>query len=508
MNTKQNTSWRQKLFGSDRPSRDAVRAAIWLAALLAAVILLNVLVGLIPGGVTLLDLTDNDQFSVSAETERFVKKLKEDITVYVLCPNDVMTPTLETLLARYEMLSRHVRVETVDVTRDTEILAKFSGADSMSDYSIIVESARRYRMIDSSNLYYYYIEGLSTTFSPYEYYSFVHSDQYYSVAYAYYNQYGISLDSVTHYCYRAEAAIGEAIDYVTAETIPHVYVAKGHNEQSLGSTLQSFMSQVSLDHEDINLRDVAALPNDISTLLIYAPATDFTESEADMIIAHLAAGGNVLLVTGPENATMPQLARITAAMGMSPMQGVLHEGNANNYVDVPTALKPAINSEHTITSTGVTNNYVVTYPNTHGIAISSTLPENVTVSKLFATSDATYVVAEDGTEKDIGVTAVAAAAQNSKTGAKLVWFSSVDAFNDTLVEQNGGNALYYLTMSMYWQSKTYTPTIGDIASVDLTEGVLEVNDFSVILLSVIFVILVPVACLAIGISIRVRRKRR
>lgn len=508
MNNQQPLSFKERLLGHDRPSRDAVRVTVLLAALVAAIIVINLLVGLIPKGITLIDVTDNDQFTISATTKDFVKKVKEDVTIYVLCPTNVMTPTLDALLARYQMANSHIRIKTVDAQSDTEFQKKFSGAESMSDYSVIVESARRYRMIDSSSMYYYVIEGLNATFTPQEYYSFRYSDSYTQIAKAYYQQYGLYIDDVTHYCFCAEEVISRAIDYVTAETIPHVYVAKGHNEKEFGTTLTSFLAQVALDYENINLRDVTALPADMATLVIYAPATDFTESEADMVISYLSAGGNVLLVTSPDNATMPNLARIAAVMGLSALEGVIHEGNANCYVDVPTALNPSINGEHTITSTGVSNKYAVVMPNSHGISVASTLPSNVTVTKLFATSDAAYIVESDGTEKDIGATAIAVAAQNSETGAKLAWFASAEALDDALVEKNGGNSLYYLTMSMYWQSKSYTSTIGTINSIDLTSDVMEVTDFSALLLGAIFVIFLPVACLAAGLSIRARRKRR
>ena len=186
MNNQQPLSFKERLFGHDRPSRDAVRVTVLLAALVAAIIVINLLVGLIPKGITLIDVTDNDQFTISATTKDFVKKVKEDVTIYVLCPTNVMTPTLDALLARYQIANSHIRIKTVDAQSDTEFQKKFSGAESMSDYSVIVESARRYRMIDSSSMYYYVIEGLNATFTPQEYYSFRYSDNYTQIAKAYY----------------------------------------------------------------------------------------------------------------------------------------------------------------------------------------------------------------------------------------------------------------------------------------------------------------------------------
>jgi hypothetical protein len=200
--------------------------------------------------------------------------------------------------------------------------------------------------------------------------------------------------------------------------------------------------------------------------------------------------------------------RIAGTMGLSPIAGVIHEGNANRFDTTDTNIKPAINDKHTITAPGVESGYVVLMPNSHGISVASKLPENVTVTSLLTTSDAAYVVNADGTETAIGTVSVGVAAQNSKTGAKLVWYSSVEAFADAAVEKNSGNALYYLAMTLYWQNKTYQSTLPAITPIELTRNIMAVNSFSAILLSLVLVILIPVTALVIGISIRLRRKRR
>jgi ABC-2 type transport system permease protein len=147
-------------------------------------------------------------------------------------------------------------------------------------------------------------------------------------------------------------------------------------------------------------------------------------------------------------------------------------------------------------------------PNSHGIAVDAKLPENVTVTSLLTTSDSAYVADADGKETTLGAVSVGVAAQNSKTGAKLVWYSSVEAFADSAVEKNSGNALYYLAMTLYWQNKTYQSTLPAITPVELTRSIMAFNSFSAILLSIVLVIFIPVAALVIGISIRMRRKRR
>ena len=199
---------------------------------------------------------------------------------------------------------------------------------------------------------------------------------------------------------------------------------------------------------------------------------------------------------------------IAKTMGLNPLAGVIREGNANRFDKTDTNIKPTVNSQHTITASGVENGYVMHMPNSHGISVDAKLPENVTVTSLLTTSDSAYVVATDGSETTLGAVSVGAAAQNSKTGAKLVWYSSVEAFADTTVEKDSGNSLYYLTMSLYWQNKSYQTALPAIEPVEMTRSVMEVNGFSAILLTLVLVILIPVATLVIGLSIRTRRKRR
>ncbi len=508
MNMKQQNTLLSRLLGTTRTDKAGAMTVVMTAALLACLLVLNLLVGLIPKSVTMLDTTDNDQYAVSDTSIKFVRSLKEDVTIYVLCPTSAMSPTMEAILSHYQAASRHIKVVPVDVSRDTEIIQKYAASSLSGAYSMIVASEQRYRLVDSSNFSYYSIDGLGTTFTPSEYVQFYNSDSYLQIAYAYYNQYGVSIDSVTHYRYRAEEAISQAIDFVTAETIPHVYVAKGHNEAALGDMFLSFITQVGLTYEDINLRDVTALPDDVSTLVIHAPKTDLTETETAMVLSFMENGGNVLLITDGDSAALPNLMSIAKAMGLSPASGVIHEGNANLFDTTATNIKPTVNSQHTITASGVESGYVMHMPNSHGILVDTTLPENVTVTSLLTTSDSAYVVAADGSETTLGAVSVGVAAQNSKTGAKLVWYSSVEAFSDATVEKDSGNSLYYLTMSLYWQNKSYQTALPAIEPVEMTRSVMEVNGFSAILLTSVFVILIPVAALVIGLSIRTRRRRR
>lgn len=512
MNEQQNnTSFFSRLFGEDRPSRAGVRSVAIFALLLAAVILLNVLVAWIPRSVTLLDLTENDQFSISADSTSFLKKLKEDVTIYVICANGEIGPTMETFLAQYSAASKHISIEVLDPAEDMKKVEEFGlSAETLAgtaSYVLVVESDRRYLLLDAAGFSIYYIDGLGEL-PALSYLSLMNQSESYLYQLAqYYAQYDIDIFAATPYLC-SEREVTKAIDYVTSETIPHVYVASGHSEAEFGTYVSSFLQEAALQYEYLNLRDVTDIPDDASALLIYAPAVDFTESEAQMVLNYMDRGGYVTLMTNPDNTSMPNLMRIAESMGFLPIDGVIHEGNANYFDTDSSSIKPKINESHTITAGGASSGYAVVLPRTHGITTVDIVPSNLSMSALFATSESAYVVNEDGTETDLGQTAVAVASENSATGARFAWFACQNALEDDAVKETGINAMYYLATSLYsWQYREYTARI-EPSPILMESSQMEIESFSGYIVGALLAGLIPLVCLGIGISVRVRRKTR
>lgn len=513
MNEHQNTSFFSRVFGGDRPSKAGVRSVAVFALVLAAVILINVLLSLIPYSSVAIDLTEEKQFSVSSQTTSFLKQLKEDVTIYAFCAYGELGPTMQTFLSRYEAASSHVKVRVVDPIADSKTVEKFGlvGQDIFDSgtYVFAIESARRHQLVDATQFSLYYVEGLGEVSAmQYLYWMSLDQQTLYQLA-QYYAQYEIDIFAATPYMC-SESVLTMAIDYVTSPTIPHTYVVRGHGEAEFGTYMLSFLEKMALEYEEIRLNDVDSIPADASSLLIFAPATDFSSRDTEMVLSYMEAGGHVTLVTGPENTSMPNLMRIANSVGLAPIEGIVHEGNAS-YFDKElgtAAIKPSINSEHSVTSSGASNNYTVVLPDAHGIQMPETAASNLSTAALFATSNSAYLVNEDGTETELGYTALGAAVLNTTTGSKFVWFTSQKAFGDEAAEKSGINALYYLATALFgWQYRDYTPSIQPAAT-EIVGTQMETEDMSVYLLGCIFAGLIPVACLGIGISVRVRRKSK
>ena len=178
-----------------------------------------------------------------------------------------------------------------------------------------------------------------------------------------------------------------------------------------------------LEYDLLSLQIGDTVPADASCVIINAPAFDLTDAAYTALSDYVAGGGNLMLITKPENTSMPNLMRLAKAFGMQGTTGgMLHEGNANRYVgDKSHILLPAINNQDPLLGQAQSQNLTMIMPNAHGILIDETLPADVSVSVMFAAADA-YTKAADGSETDYGAVPTGVQAQNTKTGARFAWY--------------------------------------------------------------------------------------
>lgn len=487
-----------------RTARAGARALISVAIVLVAVILLNLLVSLLPATLTDVDLTENGLYSISATTKKLLSSLEEDVTVYVLGSNGRVADMPGRLLDRYTAASGHLDVKVVDATADAALWAEYPDVDvaALSNYSMLVVSNRRYTVVDFASARYYEVEGLGPV--PAAQYEQLMTNT--EILYYYYQYYGIDLTKSAPY-YALEEQLTHAVEYVTAPVIPHMYVLEG--SRPLGNMLTSFVEMVQPETEELSPDSVQAIPVTAAPLVIHAPTDDLSEATTQKVLDFIANGGKLLLITSPANAAMPNLARVTAAFGVTPIEGVLYEGNANNFKDVPTALLATVNAQHEVTNAfSAYGNPLV--PNAHGIAGVAQKPEGMSVTELFTTSTSTYLIGADGKETTLGKTAVCVAAEHETTGASLVWLSSADAIDDAVINANSqiATAIFHVAMALDWQSEEFSSSLEAIEPVSMTETPMNVTDTVLIALGTVLVIAIPGVLLVAGIAIRIRRGRR
>lgn len=84
--------------------------------------------------------------------------------------------------------------------------------------------------------------------------------------------------------------------------------------------------------EDLSLLSEGEIPQDAAALLIYAPQSDLSESERDLILDYLQQGGRLLLVTDYSEEERPNLDAVTAYYGLSSVDGIVLEEDASRHM--------------------------------------------------------------------------------------------------------------------------------------------------------------------------------
>lgn len=476
----------------------SARALVTVAVLLVALVLIQLAFSLIPAAHRQNDTTTSGIYSISSVTKRHLASRVEPVTVYVVCEGGKMDIMPRVLLDHYAATG--IDVVVLDPDKDAERLAAYH-LPAVSNYMMIVESARRYTSFDLASCQYYYVEGLGQV--PVSQYA-----QLLAYAELYQSYYGVDVTVATPY-FSLESTLTGAIEYVTLPTIPHLHVSTGNGERELGETALTMLDQMATEYETVDLSSGADIPEDASPLLIYAPSRDLSDAVTAKVRAYLQSGGELLLITSPANTAMPNLMSLAADFGLLPLSGdVLHEGNANNFYQTATAIVPAVNSQHDITYSVSSSGYSPIMPNAHGIVTGATKPEGVTATVLLSTSASAYAVGADGTETDVGAVALGVVATNETNGAKLAWYSSADAFTEDTAAQITPASLYYLLLTVAWEKDAYTSSLETIAPVDMTDSPVYLDVPAVIGWSVALVLIVPLCVLIPAIVVRVRRARR
>ena len=123
-----------------------------IVAAVAVTVVLNMVVGQLPGSWTSLDLTGSKLYSLTDQTKEYLKNMGQDVTIYVLVNEDNEDTVLGQTLDRYEELSEHIHVQYVDPIQNPRFHTQYTSGN-ISANSLIVVSDKRSRVIDAGDIY-------------------------------------------------------------------------------------------------------------------------------------------------------------------------------------------------------------------------------------------------------------------------------------------------------------------------------------------------------------------
>nr|WP_294580356.1 GldG family protein [uncultured Blautia sp.] len=456
------------------------------AVVIAIVVVLNLVVQEIPSKYREIDLSSQKLYTIGEQTEKILKNLKKDVTLYYIAQDGTESSDIKNLLEKYEEGSKHITVEQKDPAVSPKFASQYT-SDNISNNSIIVVCGDKSKVVDYSSMY-------ET-----------------SINYQTYSQEVTGFDG--------EGQLTSAINYVVSDNMPVLYNLEGHDESSMSETMKETIEKANIEIKSLNLLSEEAVPDDAECLFIFAPATDLTKEEADKIISYLENGGTALIVSNYTDEDMSNFESVLENYGVQPVDGIVLEGNTDNYVSQnPYYLLPNIESGEITSELSSQSRYVLV-PLAQGIKKADNIRDTLNISSILTTSDSAYsktnlkdmdtMEKEDGDIDgpfDLAVSITEKVGDDKET--QIAYFASASIFNDSINSMVSGTNYELLSASLAWMCSTDDSNQISIPSksydtTTLTVPTADINFWSIFVTGVL-----PVCILLIGFGIWMKRRKQ
>lgn len=457
--------------------RGGTYSIIITAVVLAILVVVNIFASNLPATVTKPDISASKLYSVTGNTKVVVNNLREDVTIYWIVQADKEDTIIQRLLEKYDSLSDHLSV----VKRNPDVYPTFAQQytdGEVQNNSLVVVCGERSRYIDYSDIY-------------------VQDMDVYSYSYT------TSFDG--------EGAITSAIDYVTSDDLPVLYLVDGHGESGLPASFADTLTKENIETAQLTLATVDEIPEDADALMIYSPQSDISEEEQTMLADYVTNGGKLLVLAGPvQEGKLENLTALLAAYGVTAADGIVVEGDREHYAfQMPYILIPDM-GESTITDPLAEDRYYAMLPIAQGLVTSGSA--RGTVTELLTTSDAAFsklagfeLDTYEKEEGDIDGPFALAVDIEDTGGGELIWFSASALLEDIYNAYSSG-ANSDLVMNSLAKLMGEREALA-ICSKSLNYNYLTISEQSSATLKVVMIGLVPLIYLGIGIAVAVHRRR-
>ena len=448
------------------------------AVVLAILIAVNVFASALPSTLTRQDISAAQLYSVTSNTKVVVNNLNDDVTIYWVVQSGEEDEVIENLLERYDSLSDHITVEK----RNPDVYPTFTQQytdEEVANNSLVVECGDKSRYIPFDDIYLGEVNAYTGMYSATD--------------------------------FDGEGAITSAIDYVTSDEYPLVYLLEGHGEGDLPEELADRIEKENLETDTLSLLSVDAIPEDADCIFIYAPQSDISQEEKEMLSDYVSGSGKLLVCAGAvEGGLLENLYSLLSDYGVTAYEGLVVDTDRAHYALAPYLLMPDLNSA-AATDPLIESNYYTVFPLAVGLTVDGDTGTG-TVTELLTTSDQSYSKAagydletyewEEGDAE--GPFAVGLSVEDSG-GGQIYWFASdqflADEYNALSSGANQDLAINALS-DLIGESEAMA-----IRSRSLSYNYLTINAATASLLQVLMIGVFPLLFLAVGIYIVVRRRR-
>jgi len=460
-------------------------AALLIVGVLAALVVVNVLVGQIPGK---LDLTQNQLFSLSDQTYKLLDGLGSDVTITTVGKPENQDPTIKEILAKYAARSRHVALRTIDPEKNPGWARQYDpNNQGLAPGSLVVASGKKFRTIGVYDMYNY--DTSNPNRQP-------------------------QLTSLS-----VEQRVTSAVQFVTAARNVTLSVLQDHGEQTLDSLgLTTAVGNENYAVKSLSLLTEKAVPADADILLVMAPKTDLTPQDSDKIRAYLDQGGRAVILVNllARDNALPNLAGLLQTYGITVRSAVVVEGDQNKMAaQNPLYVIPTLES-HDILAPLRTNHYAIILPGPQVIQTLELKKRSLRVEPLLTSSNKSWgkmditnaktVSKESGDLSGPFTLAVAItdpATDPARKDTKLIVVGNIQFLSQNLTSQVPGNGDFFMN-SLDWLREQKQNI--SIRAKNLLQMRLTLTNLQALLFSGIVVILMPLLVLGAGFFVWMRRR--
>jgi ABC-2 type transport system permease protein len=308
-----------------------------------------------------------------------------------------------------------------------------------------------------------------------------------------------------------EGELTSAIQYVTTEDLPAMYVLEGHGETAPGDLFKETVSKMNVKLETINTQTTESIPEDCKMLYINAPTMDFSDSEAKIIKDYLNKGGNIIATVNDKTNSLKNYKDIINYYGIEVQDGKIVEGNADNHISGnPILLVPNFGVSDIVTGLRSANIPVVMYQ-AMGLAQAETKRSTLKLEPIMTTSDAAYskmditksVEKESGDVEGTFDLGILATDSYNGVDSHLIVYSTLYTFDETALSYENAALLSGTVSKLVGEG-----TVLSIPTKSLGEENIYPTAKEVIIWVIVIIFLVPVAILAAGIAVTLKRRKK
>ena len=471
----------------------AVSVVITISVILCIVLFNAVLTFLFKKYPLNIDLTENRAFAISQDTEEFLASLNQDVLIYVMNTEANFTASspaeyfiqANEVIRKYAQHSPRIRLEYVDFIRNPDFGSRYPEED-LKINDILVTAGEKYKVLASSDLF--------------------------NIRSSYYGSYVASS--------KAEQAMTSALMNISSGKRPLAAVIGGHAEAELGA----FTELLRLNSYEITAVNLFTgdIPEDASMLALAAPARDLSAEELRKIDAFLEGGNNRALfyLASLSQPVLPNLDEYLGEWGVAVDTGVVFETDNSRLISPSPYIAVVDYAEDEYAKNMVQKELHAVIPQARPLRAVFDQARYRSVKPLLKFSASSGIRPPNAPNDwvpnplqirgNVPALILSSQLRNNAAGDLvrshvLVCGSNLAVDGTILGSPNIANSGYFLDLL-----GSLTGREDQIYIQDKTMGFAELgaNIFQIIVIAVVFTVILPLAVLAAGIVVWLRRRHK